>query len=93
MSLRCKICRKAVRVSKTGKIFCCGVQINAPEELARIGERKAKICRSNECGFCDIESDSCLKAVEIARSKGQEKTGSISYLYTHPETKCPVGLF
>jgi hypothetical protein len=52
-------------------------------------DRKMAICRSNVCGYYDAEHDAC----GILWDRG--KAGAVTYLLTHPETKCvaPEPLF
>ena len=51
-------------------------------EVTEIGKQKAAICRANCCGHYDAEHDAC--GILYARGKA----GRVSYLLTHPETRC-----
>lgn len=50
--------------------------------VTEIGKQKAAICRANCCGHYDAEHDAC--GILYARGKA----GRVSYLLTHPETRC-----
>jgi hypothetical protein len=58
-------------------------------QISEKGQANAAICRSNVCGYYDAEHDAC----GILRDRG--KAGAVTYLLTHPETKCvaPEPLF
>jgi hypothetical protein len=47
------------------------------------GHDKATICRTNQCGRYDAATDTC----GILTERG--KRGAVSWLLTHPETRCP----
>lgn len=71
---------------------CGGVLVDYVPTYAA-GLAKAKICRSNSCGNYNAESDTCMEVIRIGVLAGKSRPGKISYLYTHPNTKCPVDLF
>ena len=65
--------------------YCCGEKISEcePQPIDTRGHDHAAICRTSQCGKYDAATDTW----QIQTAKG--KAGSISYLYSNPNTRCP----
>ena len=82
--IRCPICGR-LQPNNGLANYCCGKKVSEGEpcKVDLRGYDKAAICRTNRCGQYDKDTDTC----QIQVRKG--KSGAVSYLYAHPNTRCP----
>jgi len=83
--VRCESCGMLFR-PKSLPLYHCGIRHGEPclpSDPDTRGYAHAAICRTNQCGKYNASKDSCQILVNIGKS------GSVSWLYTHPNTRCP----